>query len=148
MLKLSLKPTARNLPATVLALAFGICTLCTGKALAATNWTAIQAAMKANGTVMPGDVLRFELSRHDLTMTVDGAPVPPELVEEVANGFACWVSTRSGRYPDSKPFSNDFIRMIKPLAGNGSRKPSAIRRISNWTTESFIRTKGSGRFTS
>jgi DNA-binding response OmpR family regulator len=53
-----------------------------------------------------------------------------------------------GRYRDSKPFSSTFIQMIRPPAGNGSRKPSATRRISNLGTVSFIRRKGSGTFTS
>jgi hypothetical protein len=65
-------------------------TLLTGKAFSATNWAAIQTAMKANGTVLPGDVLRFELVRSDLTLTVDGMAVSANDVAGVTNGFVAF----------------------------------------------------------
>jgi PAS domain S-box-containing protein len=52
-----------------------------------------------------------------------------------------------GRYRDSKNSFSVFIQTIRPPAGNGSRKPSAAKRVSNLGTESFIRTKVSETFT-
>ena len=53
-----------------------------------------------------------------------------------------------GLPPRFEEFFSEFTQTIRPRAGNGSRKLSATRRISNWTTESFIQTKVSGTFTS
>lgn len=44
-------------------------------AFAATDWSAIQAAMGTDGYVFPRDVLHFQLSRHDLAISVDGVPL-------------------------------------------------------------------------
>jgi Domain of Unknown Function (DUF1259) len=57
-------------------------------AFAATNWSAIQAALGANGTEFPGNVLRFELSRLDLTITVSGVTLTPNTMNPaIGNGF-------------------------------------------------------------
>ena len=52
------------------------------KAFAAADWSAIQTALGATGTEMPGNVLRFELCRSDLPMTVNGAPPNTTVVGE------------------------------------------------------------------
>jgi Domain of Unknown Function (DUF1259) len=54
------------------------------KAFAAPDWSAIESALGNSGTEMPGNVLRFELVRSDLTMTVNGVAQTPGAV---ANGF-------------------------------------------------------------
>ena len=69
-------------------------------AFAATNWSAIQTAMGANGIVMPGDVLRFELARNDLNMTVDGVAVPDNQQAAVANGFVAFKQKAVRWYAD------------------------------------------------
>ncbi len=82
------------------ALALAAFTLPTGKAFAATDWSAIQTAMNANGTILPGDVLRFELVRRDLTMSVDGTVVSPLGTAEVANGFVAFKQKATRFYAD------------------------------------------------
>jgi hypothetical protein len=64
-------------------------------AFAATDWSGIQAAMGADGYVFPGDVLHFQLSRHDLAISVDGVPFPqPGFNAAVANGFIAFKEKR------------------------------------------------------
>jgi len=77
--------------AAVLALVF--LSLPATQALAAPDWSAIQSALGASGTAMPGDVLRFELVRSDLTMTVNGLP---QNLGAVANGFVAFKHAYNG----------------------------------------------------
>ena len=82
-----LKITCSN-AARACALAFVFFPLLCGKTFAATpDWSPIQTALNANGTEMPGNVLRFELARQDLAVTVNGQAVPPTEVAAVTNGF-------------------------------------------------------------
>jgi hypothetical protein len=62
-------------------------TLFSSKSFATTDWSAIQTALGANGTEFPGDVLRFELARLDLTVTANGQTLPVNEVAEIANGY-------------------------------------------------------------
>jgi hypothetical protein len=64
------------------------------KAFAAPDWSAIQSALGATGTEMPGNVLRFELVRSDLTMTVNGQA---QNVGAVANGFVAFKNSSDGQ---------------------------------------------------
>ena len=89
---------ARRRAAKALALALVLSSFCAGKVYAATNWTAIQTAMKANGVVLPGDVLRFELVRQELSMTVNGVPVPAIETAAVANGFVAFKELPNGNF--------------------------------------------------
>ena len=79
-------PLSRHPLAKALALAVVLFSFAGEKASAAPDWTAIQTAMGASGTEMPGNVLRFELYRSDLasSFTVNGTT--PAL-GAVANGF-------------------------------------------------------------
>jgi hypothetical protein len=83
---------------TVFTLAVMLFLLPVQTAFAATDWSAIQTAMKANGIVFPGDVLRFELVRQDLTITVDGMTVPSYQVAAVTNGFIAFKEMRNGQF--------------------------------------------------
>jgi hypothetical protein len=73
------------LKTTVLVLAFFLSV--SGKSFAATDWSPIQTALGTNGTEFPGDVLRFELARLDLTVTAFGQTLPQQQVATVANGY-------------------------------------------------------------
>lgn len=75
-----------------LAPAFVFLVFCQARSFAATDWTAIQSAMQAPGTPMPGDVLRFELARQDLSFTVNGQAVPFYESAAVSNGFVAFRS--------------------------------------------------------
>ena len=76
-----------------------IFTLFCCRSFAATDWSAIQSALGANGTAFPGDVLRFELSRIDLTLTVNGQPISPSsLNAEIANGFIGFKQVGGSRF--------------------------------------------------
>jgi hypothetical protein len=89
------KPALRSLfPALV---AFQIAA---STAFAATNWSAVQTAMGANGNLMPGDVLRFELARNDLNMTIDGVSVGDDQQAAVANGFVAFKQKAVRWYAD------------------------------------------------
>ena len=79
------------------ALAVVVFSLASEKAFAAPDWTAIQTAIGASGTEMPGNVLRFELCRTDLTFTVNGAAPTPCAVQ---NGFVAFKPLRdeNGRF--------------------------------------------------
>jgi hypothetical protein len=73
-----------------IALALMITVLLSPKSFAATDWTEIRTAfgdVGSNGFEMPGNVLRFELVRQDLTITVNGVILPPSAVPEYANGY-------------------------------------------------------------
>lgn len=85
-------PVAR---AFALAIVFSL-TLLSTKAWAATDWSSIQTALQANGTAMPGNVLRFELVRQDLHMMVNGQPVPSYQTAAVANGFVAFRPMHNG----------------------------------------------------
>jgi Domain of Unknown Function (DUF1259) len=98
MPRLSSSLIVHRLVATVFTLAVMLILLPVQTAFAATNWSAIQTAMKANGTVFPGDVLRFELVRQDLTITVDGTTVPPLEVAAVTNGFVAFKEMHNGQF--------------------------------------------------
>jgi Domain of Unknown Function (DUF1259) len=89
----SLRSAAAKAPA----LAFVFFLALTGKTYAAPDWSAIQSALNANGTIMPGNVLRFELVRNDLTaLTVNGQPVGYDQQAAVANGFIAFKETYGG----------------------------------------------------
>jgi Domain of Unknown Function (DUF1259) len=83
----------RRFLAKALALAVVVFSLAAGKAFAAPDWTAVQSAMGASGTPMPGNVLRFELCRSDLvgSFTVNGLS-PAECAVE--NGFVAFKPLR------------------------------------------------------
>ena len=80
---------SRSSVAKAFALAFVFSLLMTGKTYAATDWSAIQSALKVDGTPMPGNVLRFELDRKDLTVSVNGQVLNP-FESQVANGFVAF----------------------------------------------------------
>jgi hypothetical protein len=81
------------------ALAFVFFPLLCGKTFAATpNWSPIQTALNANGTEMPGNVLRFELVRQDLSVTVGGQPVPSTEVAAITNGFIAFKPAGQQRF--------------------------------------------------
>ena len=61
----------------------------------AQDWTPIQTALDATGTVLPGPVLHFDLVRSDLSITVNSQPVNPA---EVANGYINFKLLPSGSY--------------------------------------------------
>jgi Domain of Unknown Function (DUF1259) len=81
-------------------LVLAVVLLPTKGAFAATDWSAIQAAMGTDGYVFTGDVLRFQLARHDLTISVDGVPIqqpgtaPWAFNGAVANGFVAFKEKR------------------------------------------------------
>jgi hypothetical protein len=81
------------------ALAFVFFPLLCGKTYAATtDWSAIQSALNANGTEMPGNVLRFELRREDFTTTINGQPVPLTEAAAVTNGYIAFKPSGNGRF--------------------------------------------------
>lgn len=81
------------------ALAFVFFPLLCGKTFAATpDWSPIQSALNANGTEMPGNVLRFELVRQDLSVTVSGQPVPATEVAAITNGFIAFKPAGQGQF--------------------------------------------------
>jgi len=88
---LGFESLSRRPLAKILAVAFVVFSLTAQKAFAAPDWTAIQTAMGVSGTEMPGNVLRFELCRSDLTFTVNG--VAPTSCA-VPNGFVAFKPIR------------------------------------------------------
>jgi hypothetical protein len=81
------------------AFALAIITLLCRSSFAATDWSAIQSALGANGTEFPGNVLRFELSRLDLTITANGQPLSPSSMNAaIANGFIGFKPTGGSRF--------------------------------------------------
>jgi hypothetical protein len=92
---------ARNrwsLLARAAALAFVVFAMFSAKAFAATDWSAIQSALQADGTPMPGNVLRFELVRQTLAITVNGTAIPGYENAAVANGFVAFRPSWNGRF--------------------------------------------------
>ncbi|MGB6742295.1 MAG: DUF1259 domain-containing protein [Terracidiphilus sp.] len=85
----------RSSVAKALALAFVFSLVFTGKTYAATDWSAIQSAMKVNGSLLPGNVLRFELDRKDLTVSVNGQVLNP-FESQAANGFVAFKEIHDG----------------------------------------------------
>jgi hypothetical protein len=85
----ALKPVLRGRLRTV-AFALAILTLLCRSSFAATDWSAIQSALGASGTEFPGNVLRFELSRQDLAVTVNGQPVVQTEVAAITNGYVAF----------------------------------------------------------
>jgi hypothetical protein len=69
-----------------------------GESFASTDWSAIQNALKADGNVLPGNVLRFELVRADLSVTWNGEAIPTNQVAAVANGFISFKPFADGRF--------------------------------------------------
>ncbi len=68
-------------------------------AFASTDWSAIQAALGANGSEFPGNVLRFELSRLDLTITANGVTLTPnQMNPAIANGFIGFKPTGGSQF--------------------------------------------------
>lgn len=89
---------ARSIAAKAFALVL-VCFLWFGeKTYAATDWSAIQDAMHANGMEMPGGVLRFELVRQDLTVTIAGQAVPRAQSAAVTNGFIGFKEMSNGEF--------------------------------------------------
>lgn len=84
---------------TVVALAIAFFSFTSQKSFAAPDWSAVQTAMGASGTEMPGNVLRFELYRSDLagSLTVNG--VSPTL-GAVANGFVAFKHDNGETFAD------------------------------------------------
>lgn len=80
--------------AKAVALAFVSSLLLTGKTYAATDWSAIQSALKTDGNLLPGNVLRFELDRKDLTVSVNGQVLNP-FEAQAANGFVAFKQVRN-----------------------------------------------------
>jgi hypothetical protein len=76
-------------------LVLAVVLLPTQAAFAATDWSGIQAAMGTEGYVFSGDVLHFQLSRHDLAISVDGVPLASySFNAAVANGFVAFKEKR------------------------------------------------------
>jgi hypothetical protein len=73
-----------------IAVLLAVPTLLCSKSFAAPDWSAVQSALNATGVELPGNVLRFELSRQDLTMTVNGQPVPSYETAAIANGYVAF----------------------------------------------------------
>lgn len=84
--------------ARVLALAFVFSVLCCSTSYAATDWNSIENAMKTTGTKFSGNVLRFELVRQDLTVSVNGTALPATQVALVANGYVSFKPISSSRF--------------------------------------------------
>ncbi|HSY72393.1 MAG TPA: DUF1259 domain-containing protein [Alloacidobacterium sp.] len=79
-----------------LALTLALAAFSGGRAYAATDWSAIQTAMKVNGVVLPHDVLRFELVRTDIgNITVNGQTINEN---EAASGFVSFKEIENGRF--------------------------------------------------
>jgi len=92
---------ARNrwsLLARAFALAFVVFAGFSANSFAATDWSAIQSALQADGTPMPDKVLRFELVRQDLAITVNGVALPGYENAAIANGFIAFRPSWNGRF--------------------------------------------------
>jgi hypothetical protein len=82
-------PLWRRASLVCLALPLSLC------AAQAQNWTPIQTAFGANGTVLPGSVLHFDLVRGDISITVNGQALDPA---EIANGYVNFKFLSDGQY--------------------------------------------------
>lgn len=98
-------PTLLRSPRSIAASVFALVVALTASfalpatALASTGWAPIQSALHATGTPFPGNVLRFELVRQDLTnLTINGQTVPTGQVAAIANGFIAFKAFADGRY--------------------------------------------------
>jgi len=78
---------SRGASLSALALAFMLTLFPATKSFAATDWSPIQSALGADGNETSGLVLRFELVRQDLALTVNGRTIPSDEVAEYANGY-------------------------------------------------------------
>jgi len=93
MPKISCTRFVRDCAVRMLVLA--VVLLPTKGAFAATDWSGIQAAMGTDGYVFPGDVLRFQMSRRDLPISIDGVPPLNAIFNAaVANGFVAFKEKR------------------------------------------------------
>jgi len=100
MLKTSLLRLVRNSVLQTLILPVAVLSVSTGTAYAtggSTDWSEIQAAMGTDGAVLPGDVLRFQLVRKDVTYSVNGVPVFEGYIGSVTNGFVAFKEKRNGQ---------------------------------------------------
>ena len=80
-------------------LVLAVALLSTHEAFAATDWSGIQAAMGTDGYVFSGDVLRFQLARRDLQVSVDEAPALGAFFNAaVTNGFVAFKEMRHGEF--------------------------------------------------
>jgi hypothetical protein len=61
----------------------------------AQGWAPIQTALDANGTVLPGPVLHFDLVRSDISVTVNNQALNSA---EVANGYINFEPLQNGQY--------------------------------------------------
>jgi hypothetical protein len=79
-----------------LVLALALSALFCGRAYADPDWSPIENALKANGTILPNDVLRFELVRQDVgNVNVNGQAIDEN---EAASGFVSFKQIDDGRF--------------------------------------------------
>lgn len=65
----------------------------------ATDWTLIQESLHASGICFPGNVLRLDLVRQDLTgLTLNGHPVSGRESAAIVNGFLAFKEVEPGRF--------------------------------------------------
>lgn len=98
MSKLSILRAGCGSAAAAIVVASALFSLSPARMFAATDWSAIQTNMHADGVAMPGGVLRFELVRQELSMTVDGVAVPALEVAAVSNGFVAFKQMANGQF--------------------------------------------------
>lgn len=95
MSKRSIFHLGRGSVAAAITMATALFSVSPASALAETDWSAIQTAMHADGVAMPANVLRFELVRQDLAMTVNGASTQ---AAAVSNGFVAFKQMDNGQF--------------------------------------------------
>lgn len=81
-----------------LVLALAVLSLHTTKAFAATDWSGIQTAMGADGAVFPGDVLRFQLVRKEISYSINGTPVNGVFIGAWTSGFVAFKEEHDGKF--------------------------------------------------
>ncbi|WP_446743761.1 DUF1259 domain-containing protein [Silvibacterium acidisoli] len=91
-------PAGRTRLAKAIVLAFVLSIVCCGKSFAAADWNSVENAMKTTGTKFAGNVLRFELVRQDLTVSVNGTVLPATQVASVANGYVSFKPISNSRF--------------------------------------------------
>lgn len=131
----------RSVLARAVALAFVVFAVFSAKSQAATDWSAIQSALQANGTLMPGNVLRFELVRQRLAITVDGQAIPTGQDAAIANGFIAFRPTwNDGFFVDgSLPAKETELGALLAALGSDARiHVTAIAGRSVLETPAFI----------
>ncbi|HTZ90745.1 MAG TPA: DUF1259 domain-containing protein [Alloacidobacterium sp.] len=80
----------------ILTLTFALAAFSGGRVYAATDWSAIESAMKVNGVILPHDVMRFELVRTDIgNLTVNGQVIDEN---ESASGFVSFKEIEDGNF--------------------------------------------------